>query len=108
MARRTRITLGNAFLRLPLNLAREVALYLKPFRIECIQKLVDLVGVFPTCYLSISLEFALNAADRDYVAELLNDETDAALTFDVSINCMQGRLDTDLLRFSCIPQGLKA
>ena len=98
MARRSRIALCNPFQRLPRNLAREITLYLDPFRVENIQQFVDLARVCPTGYLSISLEFALTAEDRSCIEEMVDDEALTALTFDVSIHCTQGRLDTELVK----------
>ena len=98
MARRSGITPGNRFHRLPLNLSREIALFLGPFRINHIQELVALVRASPICFLKISLGFVLTAEDRVYIAALVHGETYAALTFDVSVCCAHGRLDTELVR----------
>ena len=98
MARRIRTTLANAFRRLPRNLARDIAIFLDPIRIENVQSLADLVEVYPTGYLSIVLRFSLNEEDRCIVAKVLSDDRHAVLTFDVSVYGTQGRLDTDLVR----------
>ena len=98
MAQRSQLKFGNPFHLIPLHLARVIALYLDTYRIEKIQKLVDLVGAIPTCFLSIYLVFPLNARDRRYIREMLDDVTNAALTFDVKILSLQGRLDADLVK----------